>query len=59
MRKDIEKILKNPLLLEEKHSFFYHLFHRRSSQDKEKMRKDKEHRKSLKKAAKLAKKERV
>lgn len=59
MRKDIEKILKNPLLLEEKHSFFYHLFHRRSSQDKERMRKDKEHRKSLKKAAKLAKKERV
>ncbi len=58
MRKDIEKILKNPILLEEKHSFFYDFFHRGNSKDKEIRKKEKMHRKSLKSAAKEAKRER-
>lgn len=55
MRKDIEKILKNPSLLEEKPSFFFSLFHRQSN---EKRRLEKAHKKALKKAAKEARKER-
>ncbi|MFA6829927.1 MAG: protein kinase [Bacilli bacterium] len=57
MRKDIEKIIKNPSLLEEKHSFFYNLFHGHKT-DKETLKEEKEHREALKKAAKKAKKER-
>ena len=55
MRKDIEKILKNPLLLEEKHSWLYNLFHKK---EKEAIKKEKDHKKNLKKASKEAKKER-
>ncbi|MCH3966696.1 MAG: protein kinase [Bacilli bacterium] len=56
MRKDIEKILKNPALLEEKHGFFYNLFHPHSK-DRESYKIEKEQKKALQKAAKIAKKE--
>lgn len=58
MKKDIEKILSNPMLLEEKHSFFYDLFHRHDVLRTEKRKQEKAHEKSLKQAAKEAKRER-
>jgi serine/threonine-protein kinase len=56
MRKDIEKILNNPSLLDKKNSFFYTLFHPTSATNKQR-REEKEQKKALKKAAKEAKKE--
>ena len=56
MRKDIEKILKNPAILEKNKSFFS--FFHRDDQSRDQRRQEKEHRNALKKAAKEAKKER-
>jgi|LAHS01.1.fsa_nt_gb eukaryotic-like serine/threonine-protein kinase len=57
MRKDIEKILKNPSMLEEKHSFFYNLFHHHQTPKEDKVL-EKEQREALKRASKEAKKDR-
>ena len=57
MKKDIERLSKNPSLLEEKPcSFLYNLFHRDSPSAQER-RREKEKKKALKEAAKRAKKE--
>jgi hypothetical protein len=56
MRKDIEKILKNPTMLQEKSGFFYNLFHPHSP-DNEAKRIEKSQKKALLRAAKAAKKE--
>ncbi len=56
MRKDIEKILKNPNLLEKKKSFLYSLFHPKSEENEER-KNERKQKKALKKAAKDAKKE--
>ena len=57
MKKDIERLSKNPSLLEEKpRSFLYNLFHRDSPSAQER-RREKEKKKALKEAAKRAKKE--
>lgn len=56
MRKDIERIMKNPQLLEEKHGFFYNLFHRKESDVKSV---EKQQKKALKEASKQEKKERM
>lgn len=57
MRKDIEKILKNPSLLEKKTSPLFFLFHPNSAAAKQK-REEKRQKKALLKAAKDAKKDR-
>ncbi len=51
MRKDIEKIMKNPLILEENHSWLYYFFHKHSKQKINKNY-DKNNAKYLKKASK-------
>ncbi len=51
MRKDIEKIMKNPLILEENHSWLYYFFHKNSKQKTYKNY-DKNNAKYLKKASK-------
>jgi hypothetical protein len=56
MRKDIEKILKNPSMLERKGGFLYNLFHPHSP-DNEAKKAERTQKKALKKAAKEAKKE--
>lgn len=56
LRKDIEKILKNPSLLEESHSFFS-FFRKKDPHQKEQLKAEKEHKKALKMAAKAAKRE--
>ncbi len=56
MRKDIERILKNPSLLEKKKSFLFSLFHPHSAESEER-KEEKRKKKALKKAAKAAKKE--
>lgn len=56
MRKDIEKILKNPNLLEKKKSFIYSIFHPNSAENEER-KNERKQKKALKKAAKDAKKE--
>ncbi len=56
MRKDIEKILKNPTMLQEKSGFLYNLFHPHSP-DNEAKRIEKSQKKALLRAAKAAKKE--
>ena len=56
MRKDIEKILKNPDLLQKKKSFLFALFHP-DSEENEERKAEKRQKKALKKAARLAKKE--
>ncbi len=56
MGKDIEKILKNPSLLEQKSGFFYNLFHR-SSADALRKKEERNQKKMLQEAAKEAKKE--
>ena len=53
MRKDIEKVYKNPQLLEEKHGFFYNLFHRNKNDVK---KSEKQQKKELKEASKKEKK---
>jgi hypothetical protein len=58
MRKDIEKILKNPSMLQEKTSFIYNLFHPHSP-DNEAKRVEKQQKMALKRAAKAAKKEKL
>lgn len=58
MRKDIEKILKNPSLLEKKSSPVYIFFHPNSPVAKQR-REEKEKERALKKAAAKAKKERT
>ena len=57
MRKDIEKIMKNPLILEENHSWLYYFFHKYSKQKINKNH-DKNDAKYLKKASKEVEKER-
>ncbi len=56
MGKDIEKILKNPSLLEQKSGFFYNLFHH-SSADALRKKEERNQKKMLQEAAKEAKKE--
>ena len=56
MRKYIEKILKNPNLLEKKKSFIYSIFHPNSAENEER-KNERKQKKALKKAAKDAKKE--
>ncbi len=56
MRKDIEKILKNPSLLEKKRSFFFNLFHS-NSQSNEDRKEERRQKKALRSASKEAKKE--
>ena len=56
LRKDIEKILKNPALLEKKGGFLYTLFHPNSPITKNK-KEEKAHRKALKRAEKASIKE--
>lgn len=56
MRKDIEKILKNPNLLEKKKSFIFSIFHPNSVENEER-KNERKQKKALKKAAKDAKKE--
>ena len=48
--------MKNPQLLEEKHGFFYNLFHRKESDVKSV---EKQQKKALKEASKQEKKERM
>lgn len=57
MRNEIEKILKNPSLLERKAGFFYRLFHRSSFVDYEEKKDLKAKKKALRKAAKQARKD--
>ena len=58
IRKEIERIMKNPQLLEEKHGFFYNLFHRNNSDVKSAEKLEKQQKKALMEASKKAKKER-
>lgn len=56
LKKDIERILKNPEILNRKPSFFFNLFHPFSLQNSER-KEEKKRKKVLKEAAKQAKKE--
>lgn len=56
MRKDVDKILKNPSLLEKSGGFFYNLFHPHSA-DNEARRVERKQKRSLRKAAREAKRE--
>lgn len=56
MRKDIEKIMKNPLILEENHSWFYYFLHKYFKHKNHKSV-DKNNAKDLKKASKEVEKE--
>lgn len=56
MQKDIEKIIRNPTLLEQKKGFMYHIFHH-DPETKRIKEEDKKQRKALRKAAREAKKE--
>jgi len=59
LRRDIERLMKNPELLEEKHGFFYRLFHRPSAQERQAEKLEKEKKRALKQAAKEARKEKT
>lgn len=56
MRKEIEKLLKNPELMNKKTSFLFNLFHPHSSQN-EQRKEEKRQKKALKEAAKANRKE--